>query len=79
MASLRSLPIDLTSYAIEQILSGNVIAKTDADGRFHFDCALEEKYVVATRAQRELASGKIETFQWIVNAVPSGDATRQVL
>lgn len=78
-AAVRSIPQRLVRTASEQLVSRSSTSRTDADGRFRFECSSQRNYVVFTRGQRQLPGGGNEQYDWFVAALPSRDEKRQLL
>jgi hypothetical protein len=62
-----------------QLTPQSVVSKTDADGRFRFECSLDEEYVLFSRGNRLLPVGSKEHYQWFIRVRPSRDEKHQVL
>ena len=76
---IRRLPRQLATEAYQRLLPRSSFCKTDADGRFRFECPAEIAYVVFTRGHRQIPSGDSEEYGWFISARPSQDEKRQVL
>lgn len=79
MAALKSLHHRLALSTYERLMPYAASCKTDADGRFRFECSLNQEYVVFTRGQRQTSRGSGEVYEWFVSARPSANEKRQVL
>ena len=77
--ALEAIPRALVSAAHDHLVPRSNICKTDADGRFRFECAPNQDYVLFTRGHRQTLSGAGERYEWFISARPSTDEKRQVL
>jgi hypothetical protein len=76
---LGSVSDALVSAIYNQLTPRSVVSKTDADGRFRFECPLDEEYVLFTRGNRLLPRGSKEHYDWFIRVRPSRDEKHQVL
>jgi hypothetical protein len=79
MEARKLIPQALASATYDHLLPKSMISKTDADGRFRFECSPDRDYVIFTRGNRLTPSGSGERYEWFVSARPSRDEKRQVL
>src|SRR5438067_536090 len=78
-ADLESTSDAVFSAVYNQLTPRSAVSRTDADGRFRFECSLDEEYVLFTRGNRLLPAGSKEHYEWLVRVRPSRDEKHQVL
>jgi hypothetical protein len=78
-ADLESISDAVFSATYNQLTPRSAGSKSDADGRFRFECSLDEDYVLFTRGNRLLPVGSKEHYQWLIRVRPSRDEKHQVL
>jgi hypothetical protein len=78
-ADLKSVSDAVVLALYNQLTPQSAVSKTDADGRFRFECSLDEEYVLFARGNRLLPLGSKERYQWFIRVRPSRDEKHQVL
>lgn len=78
-ADLESISDAVFSAVYNQLIPRSAVSKTDADGRFRFECSLDEECVLFTRGNRLLPAGSKEHYAWLIRVRPSRDEKHQVL